>query len=87
MASVVFDIETVGIEWESLDDAQRTYLQKNARTDEERAKMPEMLSLWPFTGRIVVLAMVNPETGKGRVWYKKLEDARKVEEVIQVLNG
>ena len=73
MASVVFDIETVGIEWESLDDAQRTYLQKNARTDQERAKMPEMLSLWPFTGRIVVLAMVNPETGKGRVWYEKTE--------------
>jgi len=73
MASVVFDIETVGIEWESLDDAQRTYLQKNARTDQERAKMPEMLSLWPFTGRIVVLAMVNPETGKGRVWYEKTD--------------
>jgi DNA polymerase elongation subunit (family B) len=73
MASVVFDIETVGIEWELLDDAQRTYLQKNARTDQERAKMPEMLSLWPFTGRIVVLAMVNPETGKGRVWYEKTD--------------
>ena len=73
MASVVFDIETVGIEWESLDDAQRTYLQKNARTDAERAKMPEMLSLWPFTGRIVVLAMVNPESGKGRVWYEKTD--------------
>ncbi len=74
MASVVFDIETVGIEWESLDDSQRTYLQKNARTDDERAKMPEMLSLWPFTGRIVVLAMVNPETGKGRVWYEKTDN-------------
>ena len=26
--------------------------QKNARTDEERQKLPEMLSLWPFTGRV-----------------------------------
>jgi 3'-5' exonuclease len=73
MASVVFDIETVGVEWESLDDAQRTYLQKNAKTDEERAKLPELLSLWPFTGRIVVLAMVNPETDRGRVWYEKTD--------------
>jgi len=79
MASVVFDIETVGVEWESLDDAQRTYLEKNARTDEERAKLPELLSLWPFTGRIVVLAMVNPESGRGRVWYEK-RDGR-IEEV------
>ncbi len=79
MASVVFDIETVGVDWESLDDAQRTYLQKNARTDEERQKLPEMLSLWPFTGRIVVLAMVNPDTGRGRVWYEKT-DGRAEEE-------
>ncbi|HKD12136.1 MAG TPA: ribonuclease H-like domain-containing protein [Thermoanaerobaculia bacterium] len=73
MASVVFDIETVGVEWESLDDAQRTYLQKNARTEEERRKLPELLSLWPFTGRIVVLAMVNPGSGRGRVWYEKTD--------------
>ena len=73
MASVVFDIETVGIPWESLDDAQRTYLQKYARTEEDREKLPGMLSLWPFTGRIVVLAMVNPDSGRGRVWYEKTD--------------
>ncbi|HEY6928541.1 MAG TPA: hypothetical protein VJA66_02590, partial [Thermoanaerobaculia bacterium] len=73
MASVVFDIETVGVDWHSLDDAQRTYLEKNAKTDEERRKMPELLSLWPFTGRIVVLAMVNPESGRGRLWYEKAD--------------
>src|SRR5438128_10790780 len=78
MASVVFDIETVGIEWESLDDAQRTYLQKNSRTEEEKQRLPELLSLWPLTGRIVVLAMVNPETRRGRVWYEKT-DGREVE--------
>ena len=73
MASVVFDIETVGVEWESLDDAQRTYLQKNVRTEEERLRLPELLSLWPLTGRIVVLAMVNPDTRRGRVWYEKTD--------------
>ena len=55
MATVVFDIETVGLPWEGLDDGQRTYLTKWARSDEERARMPESLSLWPLTGKIVVL--------------------------------
>lgn len=73
MATVVFDIETVGIEWETLDDAQRTYLTRNSRSDEERQKLPEMMSLWPLTGRIVVLAMVNPDSGRGRVWYEKTD--------------
>jgi hypothetical protein len=73
MASVVFDIETVGVDWESLDDAQRTYLQKNVRTQEELVRLPEHIWLWPLTGRIVVLAMVNPETRRGRVWYEKTD--------------
>ncbi|HEX5134849.1 MAG TPA: hypothetical protein VFW81_05610, partial [Thermoanaerobaculia bacterium] len=71
MATVVFDIETVGLPWEGLDDGQRTYLTKWARSDEERVRIPESLSLWPLTGKIVVLAMVNPDSGRGRVWYEK----------------
>ncbi len=73
MASVVFDIETAGVDWEGLDDAQRTYLQKNAKSEEERRKLPEMLSLWPFTGRVIAVAMVNPDSGRGRAWYEKTD--------------
>jgi DNA polymerase elongation subunit (family B) len=71
MASVVFDIETVGSSWEDLDDAQRTYLSKYVRSDEDRRKLPDDLALWAFTCRIVALAMLNPDTGRGKVWYEK----------------
>jgi hypothetical protein len=71
VATVVLDIETAGQSWDSLDDAQRTYLEKNARNDEERAKLPEMLSLWPLTGKIIVVAMLNTDSGRGRIWYEK----------------
>jgi hypothetical protein len=71
VATVVLDIETAGHSWDSLDDAQKTYLRKNARTDEEREKLPETLSLWPLTGKIIVIAMLNPDTGRGRIWYEK----------------
>lgn len=73
MATVVLDIETAGVAWDSLDDAQRTYLQKHARTDEEREKLPETMSLWPFTGKIIVVAMLNPDTRRGRIWYEKTD--------------
>ncbi len=71
MATVVLDIETAGHPWDSLDDAQKTYLQKNARTEEERARLPESLSLWPFTGKVIVVAMLNPESQRGSIWYEK----------------
>ena len=72
----MFDIETVSLPWEGLDDAQRTYLGKWARSDEELEKLPESLSLWPLSGKIVVLAMMNPDTGRGRVWYEKSDGRR-----------
>jgi hypothetical protein len=71
VATVVLDIETAGHPWDSLDDAQKTYLAKNARSDEERARLPETLSLWPLTGKIIVVAMLNPDSGRGRIWYEK----------------
>src|SRR5262249_32658056 len=40
--------------------------------------LPEMLSLWPFTGKIIAVAMLNPDSGRGRVWYEK-NDARQEE--------
>src|SRR4029077_9731186 len=71
VATVVLDIETAGHSWDSLDDAQKTYLAKNTRSDEERERLPETLSLWPLTGKIIVIAMLNPDSGKGRIWYEK----------------
>ena len=73
MATVVIDIETAGLPWDALDDAQKTYLLKNAKTEDERSRLPEMLSLWPFTGRIIVIAMLNPDTRRGRIWYEKAD--------------
>ena len=73
MATVVFDIETAGHPWDSLDDAQKTYLRKNAKSDEEKERLPETLSLWPLTGKIITIAMLNAETGQGRIWYEKAD--------------
>ncbi|MGE5415097.1 MAG: ribonuclease H-like domain-containing protein [Syntrophomonadaceae bacterium] len=71
MATVVLDIETAGHDWDALDDAQKTYLRKNARTEEELEKLPESLSLWPLTGKVIVVAMLNPDSSRGRIWYEK----------------
>jgi len=78
VATVVLDIETTGVPWDSFDDAQRTYLLRNARSEEERERMPEMLSLWPFTGKIIAVAMLNTDSRRGRVWYEK-NDGREEE--------
>ena len=70
MASVVFDIETLALQRESLDTAQVEYLVKFAETDEEREAELQKLSLYPLTAQVLAIGMLNPETRAGRVLYQ-----------------
>jgi DNA polymerase elongation subunit (family B) len=67
MTRVILDIETVPIDWEEFDSEEQEYLLKHAKTEEERQEVVEKLGLSPFTGRVVAIAMLNPDSGRGVV--------------------
>ena len=69
MNRVVFDIETLAYPLEHFDERQQEYLLRFAKTDEEREEAIQKLSLTPFTARIVAIAMLNPESNRGKVFY------------------
>lgn len=69
MNRVVFDIETLAYPLESFDESQQEYLMRFAKNDEERAEAVMKMSLAPFTAQIVAIAMVNPESQQGKVFY------------------
>lgn len=73
---LVFDIETVGVDFESLAESQQEYLLRFA----EKEKDPEIkrvkeddairyLSLYPFTSQISAIAMLNIDSGRTLVIY------------------
>lgn len=70
MSKVVVDIETIGIDFESLDDRSKDYLLKYAKDEEEKIKIKENLALNPLTGEIVAIGMLNPDTQKGVIYYR-----------------
>ena len=70
MKTVVFDIETVSLPWLELDPLQREKLTRYSEDHEDFLRRKSGGSLSPYTGKIVVIAMLNPETGKGIVWYE-----------------
>ncbi|HQQ77405.1 MAG TPA: ribonuclease H-like domain-containing protein [Thermoanaerobaculia bacterium] len=70
MKTVVFDIETVSFPWLELDPLQRERLTRRAEDHEEFLRMKEGGALSPYTGKVIVIAMMNPETGKGIVWHE-----------------
>ncbi len=62
MNTVVLDIETVGLPVDSFDEGQLAYLQRNEQTPGEAL---DKLALWPLTGRVVMVGMLNPQTQEG----------------------
>jgi DNA polymerase elongation subunit (family B) len=70
MSRLILDIETVGRDLESLDEASRSYLLRWAKTEEEVQEVRESLSFYPLTGEIVAIGLLNPEKEKGAVYYQ-----------------
>lgn len=54
---LVFDLETVGHEFSSFDEAQQEYLLRGTQTDEERERKIAEFALSPLTGKIVCIGM------------------------------
>lgn len=78
MATLIFDIETVGEEWESLDGTTQhsltRWVDKIARTKEERealvSDIKAGLGFSPLTGQIVALGLYDLERAQGVVYYQ-----------------
>ena len=71
MPRLIFDIETVGVDFDSLDKTSQDLLLMYAETDEERQQIREGLGFSPLTGRIVTIGILNPDTGKGCAFYQE----------------
>jgi len=67
---IIFDIETVGDDFEKLAKDKRDYLLKSCETEKEKEEAKAQLSLWPLTSQIVAIAMLNPDTDKGAVYFQ-----------------
>ncbi|MCM8814017.1 MAG: ribonuclease H-like domain-containing protein [Candidatus Omnitrophica bacterium] len=77
MTTIVFDIETVGVDFNQLDAGSQAALMKNARTEEDQAEVKNSLGLYPLTGMIVAIAMIECESGSGAVFFQSPDPAVK----------
>ncbi|MBI3592270.1 MAG: ribonuclease H-like domain-containing protein [Nitrospirae bacterium] len=70
MSRIIFDIETVGMDFESLEPSTQEYLLKWAETPDEEERVKESLSFYPLTGEIITIGMLNPDTNRGAVYFQ-----------------
>ena len=70
MSKVVVDIETIGFDFDELDEKSREYLLKYGETEEKKGDIKKKLGLYPLTGEIVAIGMLNPDTMKGCMLFQ-----------------
>ena len=74
LSRIVFDIETAGKDFDSLEPPVQEYLLRWANTDEERQEVRESLSFYPLTGEVIAIGMYNPDSCKGAVFFQNNSD-------------
>lgn len=79
MQSLVFDIETIPLDFDtSFDDAQKEYLMRGTATDEERELRKSWGGLNPFLGKVVCIGTYVHETKKGSALYLANEESDEI---------
>jgi hypothetical protein len=70
MTTVVFDIETVSLPWLELDALQREKLTRRAEDHEDFLRRKEGGALSPYSGKVIVIGMQNPDSRRGIIWHE-----------------
>lgn len=70
MSRVVFDIETIGVDFDELSQDAQDYVLKDAEDEKKAKDKKTKLGLWPFTGEVAAICLLNPDTGKGRTYFQ-----------------
>ena len=83
MTKLIFDIETIGVDFESLDKKSKESLLAYAESPEEDENIKEGLGFSPLTGEVVAIGIYNPDTEKGAVYYRADNDEKSEKENIQ----
>lgn len=66
----VLDIETVGVDFSSLEPPVQEYLLKSARTPEDEEAVKTSLGLYPLTGFVTAIGLYDPDTNTGAMYYQ-----------------
>ncbi len=70
MSRLILDIETVGTDFDALDQPVQDYLLRFADTEEEITLAKESTSFYPLTAEVAAIGMLNPDTGRGAMYFQ-----------------
>lgn len=76
MSAIIFDIETVGVDFESLDEPSKDSFLRFAKTPEEMEEAKMSLNFYPLTAQVVAIGMLEAESEKGCVYFQNAQGTK-----------
>lgn len=70
MSRIVFDIETIGSDFDGFSSEVQKYILGDGEDEKKNQEAKEKLGFWPLTGEIAAICLLNPDTNKGRVYFQ-----------------
>ncbi len=70
MKRIVVDIETVGQDFDLLDETSQEYFLKFADSEEKIEEAKNSLSFYPLTAQVVTIGMLEVESEEGAVYFQ-----------------
>lgn len=68
MNRLIYDIETVGESFDDLDEKRQKHLLQWAKSEDEKEIIKLQTPLYALTGKVVCIAMLNPDSRRARVY-------------------
>ena len=68
--TLIFDIETIGLEFEKLDEFSQKYITQWAENEEEEKEAKDQLGFSPLTGEIIVIGTLDYEKNQGGIYFQ-----------------
>lgn len=70
MSKIVFDIETAGQDFDSLDETSKEYFLKFADSEQKIEDVRNSMSFYPVTAQVITIGMLDVETNKSFVFFQ-----------------
>ena len=70
MSTIIFDVETLGQDFDSLDQSSQEYFLKFAQDEQQITEAKNSLSFFPLTAQIIAIGMLEAGTAKACVYFQ-----------------
>jgi len=87
MKRLILDIETSGVDFDSLDEISQEYMLKYAEDEKEEEAIKLSTSFYPLTAEVAAIGLLDADTDNALVYYQSPKKEKTKEAKVEFISG